>query len=135
MRKLALAVFVAAVIATTAAAAPNRTFQEFDFRTPSGNILCASDHWNSISKGFIQCWVVSTASAGQNPRAWLLRVRGPVKVIRPGDSPGFPKYVLGYGRTWRRGYLQCVSRFAGLRCVSLYSRHGFLLSRERQTKF
>jgi len=105
------------------------------FRTPSGNIRCL------LRSGSLECLILSglkpairaapcnvdsyygialrQRERARPYRACLGGVDGPLAVEGP---------VLAYGRSWRRGSLSCLSRFAGLTCQSLVG-HGFFLSR------
>lgn len=106
----------------------------YEFRTPSGNIVCAAS-WTARS-GTVQCWVLSTGDLARSlyPYAWYLRARGRVSRSRPGDRPG-RGHLLAYGSIWRGGPLSCESRTSGLRCKSSLTGHGFFLSREVQRAF
>jgi hypothetical protein len=52
-----------------------------------------------------------------------------------GDTAYDPRSrILGYGRTWQRAGITCVSRTIGLRCTNR-AHHGFELARERWRVF
>ncbi len=117
---------------TTAGQPRSGTAGSTRFQTPSGNILCAAS-WKRQS-GFVECWVLSTATSHHFPYAWLLLPRRPVRRILPGDGPGYGR-KLAYGRSWHGGPFKCLSRTTGLKCWNATSGHGFYLAREFQRTF
>ena len=112
------------------------------FRTPSGNISCASEA-RSLS-GYLRCDIRSGVKPlPQKPSSckfdWgggmTLTGNGRAQITCASDTVASSTApVLRYGRTWRSGPFTCVSRRAGLRCRNV-SGHGFLLSRTRSTRF
>jgi hypothetical protein len=113
---------------------------EVTFRTPSGNIRC--DGWSlgpSLTDNTVMCAVMSTRvkvtyqcpDVGVGcPDVFTLNATGRVEIARASYQTGTSR-TLAYGQTLTLGHLRCVSRFAGLTCTSMYSRHGFFLSRQR----
>jgi hypothetical protein len=96
-----------------------------NFFTPSLNIVCNS---GGPGENVLLCFVLSLQ------KLWTLKDSG-----RPTAAPVTGNMTtnvptLGYGRTWKRGNLSCVSRSAGLTCQNREG-HGFELSRERQRVF
>jgi hypothetical protein len=101
------------------------------FRTPSGNIGCASDG------SFLRC-DVGTGLVPRPPRPagceldWgfglSLGKTGRARVVCAGDTVLGQGRVLAYGTSWRKGAFSCTSRRSGLRCVNARGR-GFFLSR------
>lgn len=110
-------------------------FREFLFRTPSKNIYCSAFEWNSLKSGAVQCVVLSTGTTRLNPKEWLLKAEGRVRVFRPEDAPIANNKVVPYGTLLKLGLFRCRSMTSGLKCWSRLSRHGFFLSRERQRTF
>jgi hypothetical protein len=114
------------------------------FRTPSGNIYCAHEHY-SFAPLELRCEIRSKlkplpprpASCGD--AAWgegySMRPNGPARVLCISDTIYDPKAkVLAYGTTWRGGGFTCTSRAAGLRCANAKG-YGFFLSREHSYAF
>jgi hypothetical protein len=100
------------------------------FKSPSGNITCVI----SIGGGqptFAQCEVRSRAVGYYLPR------RGRVSTydVAAHDDLAHRRFVLGYGRSIRRGAFRCRSRERGMTCRSLASGHGFTVSREGARRF
>ncbi len=91
--------------------------------------------WDYVRNGMVQCVVISTGTASQFPKEWLLPSDGRVRVFRPEDAPIAGNKVLAYGHELRAGLFVCSSRKAGLTCRSRLSGHRFFLSRERQRAF
>jgi hypothetical protein len=108
------------------------------FRTPSGNVFCAYEHYD-FAPTRLRCDIRSgikplppkpascTLDWGQG---YSLRQIGFAHVLCAGDTIYDPKAkVLAYGRTWHGGGFTCISRKAGLRCLNPRG-HGFFLSKE-----
>ena len=131
-----LVVTISLLLSSPLASATRNTSKSnyYEFRTPSGNIVCAAG-WTARS-GSVQCWLLSTGDLGRGvyPYAWYLPARGRVSRSRPGDRPG-RGHLLVYGSIWRGGPLSCESRTSGLRCRSSLTGRGFFLSREVQRVF
>jgi hypothetical protein len=125
------------LVATATDAMAGSRLQELLFRTPSSNILCAADSWDSRTNGSILCAVVSTATRTQYPITWGLPADGRVWRARRSDAPGNlgSGRVIPYGTTWTLGLFRCSSQSVGLRCWSRVTSHGFFLSRARQRVF
>ena len=114
------------------------------FRTPSGNILCAYEHYD-FAPFDLRCEIRSKvrplpprpSSCGD--AAWgegySMRRTGRAYVLCISDTIYDPKAkVLQYGTTWRGGGFTCSSSAKGLRCTN-QSAHGFFLSREHSYAF
>ena len=122
-----VALFVSLVVIGSPAVAEARTTA---FESPSGNITCV------ISTGggqpsFAQCEVRSRGVG------YSVRRHGRVSTydVAAHDDLAHRRFVLGYGRSVRRGAFRCRSRESGMTCRSLASGHGFKVSRERARLF
>jgi hypothetical protein len=120
MRFLLVAV-IAAVMTPVAAA-----WDWSGFQTPSGNIVC-----NRTSTQ-IDCVVFSASPRCQ--KTWSLMRSGRAAFRCNSANIGTDVHVLGYGRSWTRSGIRCVSRRAGLTCTNTAG-HGFVLSRALQRVF
>jgi hypothetical protein len=114
-----------------------------NFRTPSGNIRCAYEHY-SFAPIDLRCDIL-TGLKPLPPRpkgcdldwgfGYRMRQRGPARVFCAGDTVSGPTApVLGYGKTRQFGVFRCTSTRAGLRCVNSTG-NGFLLSRTHSYTF
>jgi hypothetical protein len=113
------------------------------FRTPSGNIYCAYEHY-SFAPIDLRCEIRSGVKPlPPKPRTcefdwgagYAMRQTGRPHILCISDTiHDFKARVLGYGTTWRGGAFTCTSKTTGLRC-SNRSGHGFFLSRERSYSF
>jgi hypothetical protein len=100
------------------------------FRSPTGKLGCAF-YSDAQTPRTVRCeWRDS------NDRALTLRQRGRARTIKISDTVMDPKAkVLAYGDSTSFGKLRCTSRRTGIRCRSLRSGHGFVVSAERQRVF
>jgi hypothetical protein len=100
------------------------------FRSPTGKLGCAF-YSDAQTPRTVRCeWRDS------NDRALTLRQRGRARMIKISDTVMDPKAkVLAYGDSTSFGKLRCTSRRTGIRCRSLRSGHGFVVSAERQRVF
>lgn len=106
------------------------------FRTPSGNIYCAYEHY-SFAPVDLRCEIRSGIKPAPTCSAAALTMRptGRARTICITDTIYNPNArVLGYGTTFRGGGFTCTSRTTGLRCTNR-SGHGVFLSRERSYAF
>ncbi|MFN2467276.1 MAG: hypothetical protein ABR521_03985 [Gaiellaceae bacterium] len=111
--------------------------------TPSRNEYCYAE-WGSLWReervagppvSVLECWVFSTAGGPYGfPLSWRLTPRGPALSGRTHHRP-LHASPLPYGRTWSGGPFRCRSLRSGLRCWSIVSDHGFVLSRTSQRVF
>jgi hypothetical protein len=117
----------------------------FLFRVPSSNIGCAYSNEPGTGGGpTLRCDILSglkpkpkrppgcnldwTFGYQMHPTGKSLRVcAGDTTVDRQAN-------VVRYGRRWRAGGFNCLSRKIGLRCVNR-SGHGFFLSRKHSYRF
>jgi len=122
-----------ALLAVGLAAVPVPIVQT-GFLTPSGNIACNAGHPPGSSRAPLTCTVFSAASPTRGRKLWSMYAAGGVRVgfIVGNAATDLPR--LGYGRTWRWRGFACSSAATGLTCRNT-SRHGFVLSRERQRVF
>jgi hypothetical protein len=126
----------AAVLVAGVAAPVGHAAAELYFRTPNRNIECAMFEPRQADIGNVTCIVRSTATPRKPWLAWSLDSWQHVAVYRSKNGVvATPVRTLGYGQTLRRGFFRCTSRQAGLTCISLDSRHGFVLGRARQRTF
>lgn len=97
------------------------------FRSPSGNLGCMF-YSDAQTPRTVRCeW------RGGNDRAVTLTERGKGKRIKITDSVMDPKAkILAYGRTTKFGSLRCTSRTTGITCRSTRSKHGFMVSMQKQ---
>jgi hypothetical protein len=100
------------------------------FRSPTGKLGCAF-YSDAQTPRTVRCeW------RGSNDRALTLRQRGRARTIKISDTVMDPKAkVLAYGDSTSFGKLRCTSRRTGIRCRSVRSGHGFVVSAERQRVF
>ena len=114
------------------------------FRTPSGNIYCAYEHY-SFAPVDLRCEIRSgvkplpprpqTCGDADWGGGYAMRPTGRAHVLCITDTIYDPRAkVVGYGTIWRGGGFTCSSRTTGLRCTNR-SGHGFFLSRERWRVF
>jgi uncharacterized protein DUF6636 len=102
------------------------------FRTPSGNIYCAYEHY-SFAPIDLRCEIRTgikplPPSVASCHGAFTMRQTGAPRVICVSDTIFDPKAtVLPYGTTRQFGVFKCSSSAAGLRCVNASGR-GFFLS-------
>ena len=104
------------------------TGSDWGFMTPSQNIACNSGSREET----LVCTVFSVPADGQ--KLWTLSASGQPTTAIVQANIGTDVATLGYGSTWKRGRLSCISRSAGLTCQN-QDGHGFELSRERQRVF
>ena len=101
------------------------------FRTPSKNIGCTY----MTAPNVLRCDILSGLKPEPSRRCaldWTGISLAPTGRAQP-TCAGDTAYrqgarILGYGSTWRRDGVRCVSRRTGLRCVNR-SGHGFVLAR------
>jgi hypothetical protein len=113
------------------------------FRTPSGNIYCAYEHY-SFAPIDLRCQVgggikplpARPASCDADwGSGYSLRQRGPARVLCVSDSIYDPKAkVLSYGTTRQYGVFRCSSATTGLRCTNATG-NGVFLSRQHSYTF
>ena len=110
-----------------ASAPASSAFESNWFRSPTGNIRC---------RYFPQDAVLACKTLN-NGRAAVVPLRGRAYVLRQLTDYTFPRGpVLAYGDYWavpRR--FRCDSTTAGMRCRSLQSGRGFVLSRSGARTF
>ena len=113
------------------------------FRTPSGNIYCAYEHYDfapirlrcEIRGGIKPLPPKPAGCAFDWGDGYSLRQFGPARVLCISDTVyDRNAKVIAYGRTWHGGGFTCVSRQAGLRCTNPRG-HGFFLSKEHSYTF
>ncbi len=155
---LALLGLLAAVSGATSFSATARSSDSFYvFNTPSKNIRCV---WQSAytrdAKRYpsnLRCDILSglkllparpkycvegdigqTLELGATPLAGQVKGYGRAQIGCVSDAiePGGP--LLGYGKTFSRGGISCLSTFAGLRCHNAAG-HGFFLARSSYRLF
>jgi Family of unknown function (DUF6636) len=113
------------------------------FRTPSGNIRCAYEHY-SFAPVDLRCDII-TGVRPLPPRpkscdvdwgvGYAMRQRRPAHVVCAGDTVSDPSArVLAYGTTRQFGVFRCTSTRAGLRCVNATG-NGFFLSKQHSYTF
>ena len=122
---------VLALVAVVAMPARASVHAPYTFRTPSSNIICDLA-FSSPRQGRIGCAVRSTGTRDAYPKTWSLAAAGRVTVARIDNSPDPNGAVLAYGHSLRRGPFRCASSRTGLECRSVWSGHGFFLSRALQ---
>ncbi|NJK46652.1 MAG: hypothetical protein HC933_22540 [Pleurocapsa sp. SU_196_0] len=124
----------ALVVSSLSIVAVNAQGELSFFQTPSGNIHCLFDPEERV----LRC-DLAQFDGKPLPRpkdceldwgnSFYLAARGKPGGVCHGDTvmaPNNPK--LGYGKSWSKSGITCVSRQTGLRCVNL-DRRGFELSR------
>jgi hypothetical protein len=118
------------------------------FKSPSGNIYCvaSTDTFSGQPVTRLDCEVVNVGTARPplpRPRdctldwgqRFAMAQRGRAGMVCYGDTIADSRYpVLAYGSTWRVAGFICDATTARVRCVN-FERHGFELSRGRQTLF
>jgi hypothetical protein len=132
VRALAAAGLLAA---SAASAGPPPIAESFGFRTPSGNIVCASGRLVGGRSGAGLLCVVFSASEARGQKTWYVRRTGRAGVRFVQSNIRTERLAtIAYGRSWSRLGFVCTSRRAGLTCRNR-SGHGFFLSRESQRRF
>jgi hypothetical protein len=125
----------AATTSTEAAAttAPDTPASSADtFLTPSGNITCAYLAEASVLRCDIRSGLTPPPSDAcqLDWTGLVIGANGPAEPQCAGDAvPVDDAVVLGYGETWRRDGLECLSGETGLEC-SNEDGGSFFLSRE-----
>ncbi|MFC9995361.1 DUF6636 domain-containing protein [Nocardia sp. NPDC127526] len=130
----------AAMAALTAAAAPAQAGDTGQFRTPSGNIICATS-----DRGVV-CQILEYTYATPDRPATCSGAYGDVFSQWDGthaeirchtDRPFDPTQgrIIDYGKTVQAGNVVCTIQPAYLECVDPFARHGFHLSRESYTVY
>ena len=113
------------------------------FRTPSGNIACAYEHYDfapvrlrcEIRTGIKPLPTKPASCTADWGGGYSLRQTGLAHVLCISDTVFDPKArVLAYGHTWHGGGFTCTSRRQGLRCTNPRA-HGFFLGRDRSYAF
>lgn len=113
------------------------------FRTPSGNIVCAYEHYSGSPRD-LRCEIrtglkplppkPSSCTADWGAGYRLLQT-GQASVLCISDTVATSTAaVLRYGTTKQYGVFRCTSTVQGLRCLNA-SGHGFFLSKERSYRF
>ena len=139
--RLSLAVILAG--AGLLAAAPSQAAPLFEFRTfqvPSKAIHCGY----TAPPASLRCDVDGELKPKPRRPArckldWALGLTldriGRARVVCAGDTVNDPAArVVGYGKTWKRGGIECVVRRKGLTCENAAG-HGFFLSRSSWRRF
>ena len=149
MRTLTTRIALLAISALTTlallpmAASAGNFYRGFD--SPSQNIGCyisnVSGPWGvrcDIAKRF---WTPPSRPSwcpidfGDYGQGLNLALTGKPTWVCAGDTALFAGPVLPYGHSITAGLLRCTSLTAGMRCVSLRSHHGFLLSKQAAQRF
>lgn len=107
--------------------APALAFRSDWFQTPSGNIRCRY----FVEGGVMACKTLN------NGRVAVVPLRGNAYVLGRLADFTFPRGpVLHYGEHWAlSGRFRCDSYSYGMKCKSLRSGRGFVLSRSSFKKF
>lgn len=132
-----------AAVAVLAASAAPALAEEAYFKTPSGNIHCMYDDYEGTA--YVRCDISNyTPTMGKPPADCDLDWGGAFaigasdrrgSVICHGDTVISPEArALAYGKSFRRGGINCLSEQNGLTCENAAG-HGFFLSRARQRVF
>jgi hypothetical protein len=133
-------VFAASASATTSG----------NFKTPSGNIVCAYLYGRNVQRASVLCGIKSglkPAPPRNGPGCKVLDYQGdrvglevtghPSAIPCSGDAGPYAgessARTLGYGKTWSGG-IRCTSAVTGLTCRNK-SGHGFFLTRAHWRKF
>ena len=110
--------------------------REIVFRSPSGNLVC--DIWAQVTvpdpegrDNAVTCTIRHWSISPDRPFAYTLNANGRVRGQNLAVRPPVAGRVLAYGRSIRLHFIRCTSKTSGMRCVSLRSHHGFLMSRTR----
>lgn len=120
-------VSLAAVALAVSPAAASATIRAF--RSPSGTIGCVY-YRDPSTPAFVRCDV-----RGTGDRGWRVKNTGRARRIHATDTVLDPRApVLAYGKSRDFGRIVCTSRRSGMTCRNR-DRHGFRLSRQRQTLF
>ena len=131
MRRPWLLVVVALTVAGITASAAANT--DLTFYSPSRNIGCELQAFRQAPEHSHAFCVTS-----EPPRCVTLKANGSMRVRRGKLCIGNPPentFMLKYGRSVRGGPFRCTSRRDGMRCIVISTGHGFLISRERLTRF
>ena len=127
MSRFSVALIAAAVLAALPASASGAIRS---FRSPTGKLGCMF-YSDADVPAQVRCeW------KGANDRALVLDETHKGKRNRISDTVFDPKAKpLAYGRSTKFGKLKCTSRTSGITCTSSKSRHGFMVSVDRQRVF
>jgi hypothetical protein len=129
VKLLLLAGLGAALAGSSASASPSLVRW---FHSPSGNISC------EVGANRPQIGTYAFCATRSPTRCVRLDGKGQMRVRRglpcEGDAPE-TAFTLGYGKSVRVGPFRCTSRMDGMRCAIVVTGHGFLISRERVTRF
>jgi hypothetical protein len=145
---LRLLVTVIVAISCTATLAQHSAHESNDdrnamrgFKTPSGNIHCQIQDWDSPS--YLRCDILKTEGrVPPKPRdcefdwgqAFSVDQRRAQRMCYSDTVMDESLQTLPYGSTWRRAGFTCVSEPSGLSCSNRFGR-GFQLSRSAQRLF
>jgi hypothetical protein len=141
MLKLVLMVVLMVPLALEAQAA-----KSFEFRSPSGNIVCVS-YLDDNDVHMVRCDIIERADAAPLMpmpadcdadwgNMFILSDKGAAGLECAGDLAANPKSagVLEYGSNMKRYDVTCVSETSGMTCTNADG-HGFFLSKARQELF
>jgi hypothetical protein len=104
-----------------------------DPKSTNGNVTCVLHSKGYTTRGDVD----NHGLTARYHRHWDIEFSGAVQTgpsRREVHGPN-PAQILRYGQTLTVGNFRCSSRVAGLRCISIHSKHGFLLSRAQQRTF
>lgn len=118
--------------------------ENYEFLTPSGNIVCDiySDNSGASCEIREHTWVAPASTRGPNGRACDFSFGGlefyvsQAKPANLGCYEGVSSFVghgqttLDYGQTFSRGAMTCGSEVSGVTCTDTATGHFFRVSRE-----
>jgi hypothetical protein len=138
----AVAIVIATVAASSAAAGRSGAQSLPGFRSPSGNIKCYYNPKGLTSRGFtpvLRCslnhadYAVTLqhrCESGDWHGFTLTPTRKPLLFCPGGATGDHPVYrTLAYGKSWQRGPFTCTSRVTGVTCRNRTG-HGLFISRQ-----
>ena len=142
--KYRLAASVVGLVVLTGSASASSSSGLKGFQTPTRNIVCGG--YAGSQPAFLRC-DISSGLKPKPPRpkgcefdfggTLTLSAKGRARIGCVSDvvlpNPAKAR-VLAYGKTWRYGPFKCRSARTGLTCRNRKG-HGFVLSRERWSRF
>ncbi len=140
MKVFGVTLLVAAAVAASATAAPQKSY--FTFKAQGGLVECGIFVGGAYSESLLRCDI----RTGLKPKVKRpkgchfdygstleLRAKGRAFPGCVSDAIGRAQTTLGYGKTYKRGPFTCTSARSGLTCKNA-AKHGFFLGKSAWRK-